>query len=275
MGWFGADEPRDRVPLFQPESAVRLAPFVLTLFFGIVFAVIADLVWLTAVKTTSPWYTSTISSQMYAGTLTAGSVGALILVSIAAGRLGRLNPLRWLPSSPGGPFASRSAVPVDRDPGMSPPPTGRAIVPEGFEQIIADLEKLTEVSQRTPIETGRGTAVQVALTRPRAAPQPTEMGVAPPAADPEWARTQRATIWQTIAGPLAMFVVFVAIGGAMLPGSGAFAMVNYQLNTGLVLFLGYGWPFLVAWTVMALLLLNPPGRDRTTPSTGDVEPSGR
>jgi len=69
-------------------------------------------------------------------------------------------------------------------------------------------------------------------------------------------RRARGLVWQTVAGPLAMFLVFISIAGAMLPGSGAFAQTHYQLNTGLVLFLGYGWPFLVAWTVAAIALLH-------------------
>ena len=42
----------------------------------------------------------------------------------------------------------------------------------------------------------------------------------------------------------------------MLPGSGSFAQTHFQLNTGLILFLGYGWPFLVAWSIAAIALLH-------------------
>ena len=69
-------------------------------------------------------------------------------------------------------------------------------------------------------------------------------------------RRARGLVWQTVAGPLAVFLIFISVAGAMLPGSGAFAQTHFQINTGLILFLGYGWPFLVAWTVAAIALLH-------------------
>jgi len=256
------------------ESALRFAPFVLTVFFGIVFAAIADLAWLTAVKTTAPWFTSTISSQMYASTLTAGSLGALLLISIATGRLARLKPFRWLPGSRGGFRRERTGTLVNGEAGASlaggPPPA-----PEGIEQIIADLEKLTEVPLHDGRETGRGGTVQVSVPRSVARSRGSPLESALTAGDPERSQAQRAFVWQTVAGPLAMLIVFVTIGGAMLPGSGAFAMAHFQLNTGLILFLGYGWAFLVAWTVVAILLLNAPAGDRTIPRIENIVPTRR
>ena len=69
-------------------------------------------------------------------------------------------------------------------------------------------------------------------------------------------RRARGLVWQTVAGPLAVLLIFISVAGAMLPGSGAFAQTHFQLNTGLILFLGYGWPFLVAWSIAAIALLH-------------------
>src|SRR5205823_3305408 len=171
MAWSGEDDrrnirPRDAGPTLEAVGA-RLWPFVLTVFFGILFAGIADLAWLTAIGTTLPWFTSGISAQVYTATLTTATIATLILASLAANKLALLDA------------------------------RARAVL-----------------------------------------------------------RRARGLVWQTVAGPLAMFLVFISIAGAMLPGSGAFAQTHYQLNTGLVLFLGYGWPFLVAWTVAAIALLH-------------------
>src|SRR5437763_13713584 len=88
MAWSGDDDrrdirPRDAGPSLETVGA-RLWPFVLTVFFGILFAGIADLAWLTAIGTTGPWFTSGISSQAYTATLTTAPIAPLTLPSPAA-----------------------------------------------------------------------------------------------------------------------------------------------------------------------------------------------
>src|SRR5207249_981670 len=68
----------------------------------------------------------------------------------------------------------------------------------------------------------------------------------------EVARTAAAP---SVAGPIAIALVFAFAAGAMLPGSDGFAASQFQLNTALLLFLGYGWMFLVFWAVLALSML--------------------
>src|SRR5205809_5471107 len=95
MAWSGDDDrrdarPRDAGPSLETVGA-RLWPFVLTVFFGILFAGIADLAWLTAIGTTGPWFTSGISSQVYTATLTTATIATLILASLAANKLALLD----------------------------------------------------------------------------------------------------------------------------------------------------------------------------------------
>src|SRR5438046_9853780 len=95
MAWSGDDDrrdirPRDAGPSLETVGA-RLWPFVLTVFFGILFAGIADLAWLTAIGTTGPWFTSGISSQVYTATLTTAPIETLILASLAADKIGILD----------------------------------------------------------------------------------------------------------------------------------------------------------------------------------------
>jgi hypothetical protein len=59
-------------------------------------------------------------------------------------------------------------------------------------------------------------------------------------------------VWGAVAGPMAIGAVFLGIAGAMLPGSDGFAATHYELNTAVILFLGYGWPFVVTWAAASL-----------------------
>jgi hypothetical protein len=68
-------------------------------------------------------------------------------------------------------------------------------------------------------------------------------------------RRARWLVWQSVAGPLVMLLIFIAISLRMLPTTEGFAQAEFQLNTGLVLFLNNGWPFLVAWTLAAIPVL--------------------
>src|SRR5207244_6756771 len=73
----------------------------------------------------------------------------------------------------------------------------------------------------------------------------------------------RASAAPSIAGPIAVALLFAIAAGAMLPGAETFAAAHFQLNTALLLFLGYGWMFLLLWAVLGLSLL-------TTRSTFDA-----
>src|SRR5438270_6792419 len=259
MAWSGEDDrrnirPRDAGPTLEAVGA-RLWPFVLTVFFGILFAGIADLAWLTAIGTTLPWFTSGISAQVYTATLTTATIATLILASLAANKLALLDARARAVAAreagdPGNP--TRFSVEPSRSVVLAPSRPPRA---EGLDSIISELERFAErplvqvrnqASDPSGMGTSRGGGLPgLPLGRYKMSPGTREA-----------LRRARGLVWQTVAGPLAMFLVFISIAGAMLPGSGAFAQTHYQLNTGLVLFLGYGWPFLVAWSIAAIALLH-------------------
>src|SRR5437764_10173449 len=81
MAWYGDADPRDERASFEATGSSRLWPFVLTVFFGILFAGIADLAWLPAAGTNSPWFTSAVSAQVYPATLSTPAIATLILAS--------------------------------------------------------------------------------------------------------------------------------------------------------------------------------------------------
>jgi hypothetical protein len=227
----------------------RLWPFILTTCFGIVFMGIADLAWLTAIGTTDPWYTSATSSQMYTATLTTATLATLILASLAASRLASLESKAQVEGD--AEFRSteaeaslkvlESAVVAEEAPRD----------PDGLDHILSEIGRfatgpLVEVREKPAIRT----PPMVRVLPEGAADDTRERAVR------QGLRRARRLVWQTVLGPLVMLLIFLAISGAMLPGSGQFAQVHYQLNTGLILFLGYGWPFLVAWTVAAIVILH-------------------
>lgn len=245
-----------RGPRRDPDhgASLRLWPFVLSVSFGIVFMAIADLAWLTAIGTTDPWYLSSTSSQMYTTTLTTATLATLILAALATNRLGALES------------AARSIetqVPESRDPRKAlsveirepvGPAANRPPKPEELDQILAELERFTE-APGAQVRTGGGMRAVTVPTPPRqewrALGRTTDLSASRMAL-----RRGRKLVWQTVAGPLVVYLVFLSISGAMLPGSAGFAQTHFQLNTGLILFLGYGWPFLVAWTIAAVVLLH-------------------
>jgi len=159
-----------------------------------------------------------------------------------------------------------SSFPVSVGPEVELTPD-RRISPDGIDRVIAELAKFTDAPRVTARQTPASDLVQLLVQAPlqRAA----RSGRPSPRSAQPAIRKARATIWLTLAGPLAMFLVFISISGAMLPGSGEFAFANFQLNTALILFLGYGWPFLVAWAIGALVLLHAPIRPEAFPSSSN------
>jgi hypothetical protein len=257
MAWYGDAGPRDERPSSEGAgNSRRLWPFVLTVFFGILFAGIADLAWLTATGSTAPWFTSAVSAQVYTSTLTTATIATLILASLAASKLAVLD-------SRARAVASRAIDDQASNP-QNPAEIPRSVVlapsrptrTEGLDQILTELERYAQGPMVEVLDRQSGNPVPRALPRsaPRSASARPRGGL--PVATRDALRRARGLVWQTVAGPLAVFLIFISVAGAMLPGSGAFAQTHYQINTGLILFLGYAWPFLVAWTVAAIALLH-------------------
>jgi hypothetical protein len=254
MAWYGDADRHEPRPSLEAAVGSRLWPFVLTVFFGILFAGIADLAWLTATNTTAPWFTSSISAQVYTATLTTATIATLILASLAASKLALLDSRARAASAreePNHVGATRIPVEVPRSVVLAP---SRPTKAEGLDSILSELERFAEGPLVQVRDLSTGDTFGMAATAQRIANRVGGRRMSP--AMREALRRARGLVWQTVAGPLAMFLVFISIAGAMLPGSGAFAQAHFQLNTGLVLFLGYGWPFLVAWTVAAIALLH-------------------
>jgi hypothetical protein len=65
-----------------------------------------------------------------------------------------------------------------------------------------------------------------------------------------------------LAGPSIIASVFVALSAMLLPGVGGFLESNYVINTAAILYVSYGWFFLVLYTLVTIFVMtrSPLGR---------------
>jgi low affinity Fe/Cu permease len=238
---------------FLRPMALRLRPSIVVAVFVVLFAVIANLAWVTAVTTRGPWFSATVSLQMYSLVILVASFLAVVLVLVASthvtaidATLSRLDrriaQVRSTPAVVHGPVRSDSVpavrdAPADSDPDFDIYANGGTRVVMAAEKDGHDaLVDLPEVVRSVAPST-RTDALRV-LVRERIAQ-----------------REARSRVRWIAFGPTFGSVVFLAIAAMMLPGSEGFAAVHYQLNTTLLLFLAYGLAPLVAWSVLTLGML--------------------
>jgi hypothetical protein len=224
-------------------------PAVLAAVFAILFAVIANLAWATAITTTSPWYDASVSLTVYAIGCVVPALLAMVLVTSASRHASDLEAsLRQvdrrvaLVRAKLAPRAGRSPPdPTDVD--LEEPDLGTisdGLTARGSSMLIS-LEKK-----------GHDTLVPVAGTVSSSVSTATTEALRQRVGERIVLREALARVWATAAGPVGACLLFLAIAGPMLPGSNGFAAAHYQLNTTLVLFLSYGLAPLVAWAVVAL-----------------------
>ena len=228
--------------------------------FGAVFAVIALFAVATAAGTSGPWFSAAISSQAYAASLVAAVVVAIALATAAVNHLGRLEDARRG-------LALRIAAMPEAD--LLPAGEATLVTAEAIQVLPPSDEEVDELltTLATPVPgappgmeievTGTLVEVSAALTAARTRKELMKALLI------ERARVEkaRASAASSIGGPIAVALLFAVAAGAMLPGSDTFAASHFQLNTALLLFLGYGWMFLVLWAVLALSFLT----TRTSP----------
>ena len=229
---------------------LRLRPSILTAAFALLFALMANLAWATAITTTGPWFGPSVSLTVYSVTLVLGTLLGVVLVQQASARvarfdasLARLNRRIALlrassPEAQGRPWTEDSELRLDVD--------GFA---DGGSRTLVRAEKeghdsLVSVPEEPHAESS---TARIALLRQLVRER---IGV----------REARARTWPTVAGPVLMTMAFLAIAGPMLPAADGFASAHYVLNTTLILFLAYGFAPLVAWSLIALALLSSPDR---------------
>jgi len=229
----------------------------MNLFFGLLFLVIANLAWATALGTTGPWFGPEISQQVYATSALVATFLAVLAAFAASARIAvldrqlsalsrRIDRLRasQAVSESEATASSNPAVDIDEEldaylEGLEDDGTALLVERPGHDDLVA-----------LPTST-RGKASQERLAALRALTK-----------ERIRLRSLRASVPRFAAGPILAALVDLAIAGAMLPGSGTFAATHFQLNTALVLYLGYTLAPLVAWTVLGLAFLHGGASDR-------------
>jgi len=229
-------------------------PLIIHSAFAAVFAVTAVFAIATASGTTAAWFSPAVSSQAYAASLIGAVVVAIALATSAVNHLGRLEDARRS-------LALRIAGMPEAD--LLPPGEATLVTAEAIKMMPPSDEEVDELltALATPVPgappgleievTGTLFEVSAALTAARTRKELMKALLT------ERARVEvaRASTAPSIAGPIVVALLFAVAAGAMLPGSETFAASHFQLNTALLLFLGYGWMFLVLWAVVALSLL--------------------
>jgi hypothetical protein len=218
---------------------------VATLLFLGAFAVVGQLAWNTASATTSPWFSASVTRDVYSTTM----IGATVLVAVLAGLASsqaasaaresrsldlRLNILR----GSGVIVSGSSGIDIDRD------------IEDTLDEILGGVD--SPAAPLVTMDREAHDSLIAVTTEGKALRQDVVLR--------EVARARSALhkagsrIWGAVAGPLAAGVLFLGIAGAMLPGSESFAESHFVLNTALILFVGYAWPILVGWVAVGLAL---------------------
>lgn len=232
---------------------MRLRPWIPTTAFVVLFAIIANLAWLTAIGTTAPWFGTAVSLQAYGVSVVVASLLAIALVLSASSHASRLDlRMLWLD----GRIAFLRSAPASGNSSRPPAePAEDLDLGTGFEEDLAEIRADPMVSVVGLDKQGHDTLLELpGMRTPAVTRRPTDL-LRELVRARVLLRETRASLWRTVAGPVIGATLFVAMAGVMIPGSEGFAAAHYQLNTALVLFLGYGIGPLVAWTVLALAAL--------------------
>lgn len=220
--------------------------------FSVLIVAIVDLAWAVAVGTSGPWFSPGVSFQVYSVSLVLGSFLTFALAAIASARVARLDDVVRVIDERLEAFQSlhevQSVLGLGEDPTRYDPTEAEvdriAYAPD-TESLLEVHPTSAEVVMQSPAERAAGARDQSKMTRRLLAARRSILA-------------ERGRAWPAAIGPICVSIIFVAISGAMLPGSEGFAQRQYQLNTTLILLLGYGWWPLLAWAVAALFRIHSP-----------------
>lgn len=238
---------------------MRVGTFVVTVLFGIVMIVLANLAWMTAAGTTGPWYSSTIQITMYSTTLFASVLVAVGLSVAAMYRSAGLDAtVRALETRIA--RTRGDVIKITSDAGQVRE-GAQSSADEEVQSILDDILGYTSDPLLKVEKASRDTLVGLP---PGIHTEPTQRSallLRVLRVQKAAVRMARNQVWTTVMGPLLMSIIFVGIASTMLLGVDYFAVVNYKVATALMLFLGFGWPILMGWAVVALAMM-PSGRGR-------------
>src|SRR3989475_414870 len=222
--------------------------------FAAVVAFMAVFAIATAGGTASACSPPAVSSQAYAASLIGAVVVAIALATTAVSHLGRLEDARRG-------IALRIAGMPEAD--LLPAGEATLVTAEAIKMMPPSDEEVDDLltALATPVPgappgmeievTGTLVEVSAAITAARTRKELMKALLV------ERARveTARASAAPSIAGPIVVALLFAVAAGAMVPRGGGLPASPFPLNTPPLLFLGYGWMFLLLWAVLGLSLL--------------------
>lgn len=222
--------------VFRPRPATVAAGFVL------LFGVIANLAWATAITTTGPWFGASVGIAVYSVSLVLASFLAIVLVLQASSRATHMDA---------------SLIRLERRIALLRAAAPRRESFDAFDDFELDVpsDGVTAGGSRALVRVERE-GHDTLLSLPSGAHESARGARAALLSHLAYERTAireaRAEVWSMAAGPVLMALGFLAIAAPMLPGADGFATAHYILNTTLILFLSYGTVPLVAWSLVAL-----------------------
>jgi len=227
----------------------RPRPALVTAIFVLVFAILANLAWATAIRTTAPWYDATVSLAVYSLTIVVATfLAAFLTVNASRAATGLASSLRRVDRR-----IALLRVQVKPRAVRAPPKGSLAAGDDGDLDAMLDSLGDGPMTSLVRVEKeGHDTLVPLPVSASPARTAATEELLRELVSERVAIRGAQARVWSLAAGPMAACLAFLAVAGPMLPGSGAFAATHFQLNTTLILFLAYGLAPLVAWAVLTL-----------------------
>jgi hypothetical protein len=226
--------------------------------FGVLLGLVAIVARAVSLTTRGPWFTPNVSIQVYSVTMLGSMFLAVAIVALASFQAAHLDEVLLSMEMRTAVLSQMTGVELwtaenDQRPSSRSASVGLDEVLDGLDgpldggapavRLAQDTVVLTEMS--VPVGSRPVADVQREIVSRYRAVQ-----------------SARDRVWLSVIGPLAASLCFLASAGAMLPGAEGFAQTNFQLNTMLVLFLGYGWVLLLWWAVATLLMLPSASRQR-------------
>lgn len=235
-------------------------PRTLSAIFGVYFLIMAIVAWYSG-ESLGYHYTVDITRFSFMIYLIAGAIfliGVILAAFLSARSLdARIAKLEGT-SAPDG-AVLEEVVMEDEVTDAVPPPLEETANPTG-DHVDRDIDELLVSLQEMEQDAGSDEMTEVVEPSPRVATAGRTVARKPSALGSDLKRLtilqkKRSGLIGYVAGPVLASIGAIGISAAMLPGSDAFLQTYYQLNTTLLLGLGYTFAGIAAYVAVSVLLL--------------------
>jgi hypothetical protein len=213
--------------VLRPRSlSTGLGSYVVTVFVA---------AWIHARTLPAPWYGPELSQVVYAAYL--GTAGALLAgIVVAASRRTasldrRIAEIDVEIRAAKGITTQAAAVPAGNEGVVEPDDVDKDI-----DDLLGKLSDIGEDSDEATAEVTHSAPPIAVVASPPPSSVPKEL-----VAEKQGLVRARRSVFSYALGPALVATAYLAVSGAMLPGTGAFLQSFHQLNTALILGMAYGW----------------------------------